>query len=646
MNGSTPLVSGRRNEDGAPTRPMFVIAGAWLVVCALAGAGCTDLLGLDIGIPVPLCGDGTLDMSAGEQCDDGGDSAACDRDCTPALCGDGLFNPRAGEQCDDGGDSGTCDRDCTAMLCGDGYVNAVAGETCENMSASCDYDCTMAVCGDGTLNTLAGEACDDGNAEDTDACVSDCQRARCGDGVIHSGVEACDDGNASDNDLCMTCEVASCPDGLHNGDETDLDCGGACSKPCINGQRCNAAGDCFSRMCSEGVCTTTARLVAGLHHTCVLLEGGDVRCWGYNGYGQLGYGHVDIVGENEVPSSVNTVDVGGRAVQLAAGGRHTCALLEGGDVRCWGSNEYGQLGYGHTNMIGNDEVPSSVGTVDVGGRVVKIAAGLGHTCALLEGGDVRCWGNNEDGQLGYGHTNTIGDNEVPSSADAVDVGGRVAQLAAGGRHTCALLESGTVRCWGNNEDGQLGYGHTNMIGDDETPSSAGDVNAGARLVQLVAGERDTCTLGVDGAVRCWGSNGSGELGYGRLGDIGDGELPGMVGNVEVGGRSVGLAAGGEHRCALLDDGAIRCWGKNGDGRLGLGHQNPIGDDELPGSVNAVNVGGFAVEIVAGGRHTCALLDDGALRCWGQNWGGQLGYGNYSTIGDDEQPSSVAPVSYR
>jgi cysteine-rich repeat protein len=602
-----------------------------------------DLLGVDIGIPVPLCGDGKLDTSAGEQCDDGGDSATCDRDCTLASCGDGLFNPAAGEQCDEGGDLATCNGDCTWSRCGDGHVNAAAGEACDGASATCDDDCTSAMCGDGILNTLAGEACDDRNAEDADACVAGCQPAVCGDGFVHAGVEACDDGNTDDTDACATwCEAARCTDGLANGDEGDLDCGGACSRVCSSGQRCSVAGDCFSGVCNEGVCTT-ARLIAGSSYTCVLLEGGDVRCWGDNRDGQLGYGHTNHIGDDEEPSSVDTVDVGGRVVQLAAGGQHRCALLEGGDVRCWGANSHGQLGYGHRDTIGDDEVPSSVDTVDVGGRVVQLAAGGLHTCALLEGGDVRCWGDNWDSQLGYGHRDTIGDDEVPSSVDTVDVGGRVVQLAAGGEHTCALLEGGGVRCWGRNSDGQLGYGHMNAI---VAPSSAGDVNADGRVVQVVAGDMHTCALREDGQVRCWGNNDDGELGYGHWEDIGDNELPGRAGDVDVGGSSVQVAAGRRHTCALLEDGTIRCWGINQSGQLGQGHVYHIGDNELPGSVDVVDVGGHAVEIATGDYHTCALLEGGTLRCWGSNWAGQLGYGHTRLIGDTELPASVAPVSYR
>jgi cysteine-rich repeat protein len=637
--------STRSGRSGTLASGMRWVLGSILLASVWMGAGCADLLGIDFVVAVPLCGNGALEISEGEECDDGGDSATCNRNCTWARCGDGLFNPAAGEECDEGSESATCDHDCTLPRCGDGYINAAAGETCdvEMESAACDRDCTAPVCGDGLANQLAAETCDDGNLDATDACTTSCQWAECGDGFTRAGLEECDDGNSDDTDACMAwCAAASCDDGLRNGGESALDCGGACAATCGAGHSCAGDHDCASRTCSGGRCVAN-RLVTGSAHTCALLEGGGVRCWGRNERGQLGYGNQDEIGDDEAPNSVDLVDVGGRAVQLTAGGSHTCALLEGGAVRCWGNNSHGQLGRGNTAPIENGELPGSVAPVDAGGRVVQLAAGDLHTCALLEGGEARCWGYNEDGRLGYGHTSAIGDSAIPRT---VDVGGPVVQLAAGGSHTCALMEDGGVRCWGSGEDGKLGYGHTNAIGDDETPSVAGDVNVGGHVVQLAAGGAHTCALLEHGKVRCWGSNGDGQLGYGHTSQLGDSEVPASAGDVDVGGRTVQLAAGSAHTCALLDDGALRCWGSNWAGALGLGHENTIGDSELPASVDVVNTGGRAVEIAAGGNHTCALLDDDALRCWGHNSSGQLGLAHTIDIGGFELPVWVSPVSYR
>jgi alpha-tubulin suppressor-like RCC1 family protein len=138
-------------------------------------------------------------------------------------------------------------------------------------------------------------------------------------------------------------------------------------------------------------------------------------------------------------------------------------------------NDWGYLGYGHGNNIGDDETPASAGDVNVGGAAVELTAGPFHTCARLDTGAARCWGLGPDGQLGYGNTNVIGDDETPAAAGDVDVGGSVVGIAAGGVHSCAVLGTGAVRCWGWGYLGVLGYGNTDSIGDDETPASAGDV---------------------------------------------------------------------------------------------------------------------------------------------------------------------------
>lgn len=226
------------------------------------------------------------------------------------------------------------------------------------------------------------------------------------------------------------------------------------------------------------------QLAAGSYHNCALLSSGRVRCWGRGEYGALGYGNPFNVGDNEQPWTAGDIDVGGDAgiVQIAAGDAHSCVLFATGRVKCWGLNYYGQLGYGHTNNIGDDagEYPSTAGdiSVDPDASVLQVAGGETHTCALLSTGRVRCWGMGEGGRLGYGNINYVGDNEIPSAAGDVDVGGDagVIQIVAGGSHTCALLASGKARCWGVADYyGILGYGNTLTVGYPDPPSAAGDV---------------------------------------------------------------------------------------------------------------------------------------------------------------------------
>ncbi|MEI6729282.1 MAG: CUB domain-containing protein, partial [bacterium] len=407
-----------------------------------------------------------------------------------------------------------------------------------------------------------------------------------------------------------------------------------------------AGGTAVTATLQDGTFADGASIVSiasGYSHTCALLSTGNVRCWGYNTEGELGYGNINNIGDDELPNSVGDVNVGGTVTQIAAGASHTCALLSTGNVRCWGYNGSGQLGYGNINTIGDDELPNSVGDVNVGGSVTQIVAGGSHTCALLSSGNVRCWGDNGYGQLGYGNINNIGDDELPNSVGDVNIGGTATQISAGDSHTCALLSTGNLRCWGYNGNGELGYGNINNIGDDELPNSVGDVNVGGTVIQISTGSGHNCVLLSTGNVRCWGYNGSGQLGYGNINTIGDDELPNSVGDVNVGGSVTQIVAGGSHTCALLSSGNVRCWGDSTFGQLGYGNTNNIGDDELPNSAGDVNVGGTVTQISASG-HTCALLSTGNVRCWGYNGSGELGYGNTNNIGDDELPYTAGDVN--
>ena len=391
------------------------------------------------------------------------------------------------------------------------------------------------------------------------------------------------------------------------------------------------------------------QLAAGDNHTCALMETGRVRCWGDGSSGQLGYGSTANIGDDESPSSAGDVDVGVRVVQLTAGGRHTCALLDTGTVRCWGSGEHGRLGYGDTTTLGDDE-PPRVEDIFRDDAVVQVVAGGEHSCLLRETGDVYCWGAGGHGQHGHGHTLAIGDDEALAFVDKVRVGGGVQQITAGMAHTCGLLDTGRVRCWGDGAYGRLGRGTTENIGDDETPDEAETVDLGGEPVQIQAGAEHTCALLDTGAIRCWGSNEHGQLGLGlsRERSVGDGESPATAGEVRVGGAVQQMVTGGFHTCALLESGEVRCWGRNDAGQLGLASTETVGDDEQPGDKPAVELGirpgERVVQLSAGDEHTCALMDTGAVRCWGSGRDGRLGYGDVEAIGDDENPASAGDVA--
>ncbi|MDQ6803548.1 MAG: hypothetical protein M3065_00980, partial [Actinomycetota bacterium] len=401
---------------------------------------------------------------------------------------------------------------------------------------------------------------------------------------------------------------------------------------------------------SEPSRAAAGQLDVGANHSCAVLDDGRLRCWGFGTDGQLGYGNTTAIGDNETPGSVGPVNFGtGRtAIAISAGDVHTCALLNDGSVHCWGFGANGRLGYGNTANV-NDA--ASAGPVELGTNrtATAIAAGGGHTCAVLDNGTVRCWGFGTSGALGYGNTNTIGDNETPGMAGPVDLGpGRKAvAVTAGAVHTCVLLEDGNVLCWGEGGNGRLGYGNQTSIGDDEPVSTVVtpvNFGSGRTAVAISAGGSHTCAVLNDGTVRCWGFGGNGQLGYGNTATI---ESPGAAGPVPLGlgATATAISAGQVHTCARLGDGNVRCWGDGGNGRLGYANTDRIGDDETPDAIEPVNLGfgRTAVAISAGQSHTCARLDNASVRCWGYGGNGRLGYCSETSIGDDEVPGATGPV---
>ncbi len=385
-----------------------------------------------------------------------------------------------------------------------------------------------------------------------------------------------------------------------------------------------------------------ASIALGGWHTCVLLSNGSVQCWGAGRYGALGYPNPANIGDDEGAIGAGAVPVGAPAKAVTAGGAHTCVLIENGQVRCWGP--WHSLGFARPRSSQGilDNSFSGPTEIDVGAPVVELAAGSSHTCARTVDGAIRCWGRNGAGQVGYG-TSFKNDSGLPPRAlGDVPVGGPARRIWAGENGSCALLESGSLSCWGEPWV-SFSRDRTRRIEGQATPAI---VDVGGRAQQVVFGTDKACALLEDGSIRCWGDVmhlGYGYMGYSAIASIGNDEPPSAVRPLEVGGKAVALAAGVAHTCALLDSGALRCWGKSEYGALGYGKRIDIGDDETPAAAGDVPVGGKVVQIAAGGFHTCALLDTGAVRCWGDGQDGELGYGNTDSVGDDETPADAGDV---
>jgi len=337
----------------------------------------------------------------------------------------------------------------------------------------------------------------------------------------------------------------------------------------------------------------TIEVTAALTHSCALANDGTVRCWGFNSSGQTSG---DGSRGNPFPTAVTVVAGLSHITQLSAGGAHTCALSEDGSVHCWGDSGEGEsAGDAMATNV------TAVVTVKDLKDVIQVSAGYYHTCALVKAGSVRCWGRNAsaeitgDGQATEGHDDRIAVTTVAGLSHVI-------QIAAGVEHNCALIDDGSVRCWGDNQ-----YAQSTDDGVPSDPVAVTTIAGLSHVTQVIASRVHSCALIDDGSVSCWGAQDPNRAA---------GPLTAMS---EVSGvKRLAYGASGSQTCALMNDGSVDCWGSNvmaeasGDGMSSQESQ----------PVTAV-VGLTAVQQVATGEgHTCALLDDGSVRCWGDDVYGQ------------------------
>jgi alpha-tubulin suppressor-like RCC1 family protein len=374
----------------------------------------------------------------------------------------------------------------------------------------------------------------------------------------------------------------------------------------------NNAGH-FSCTCSVGYsgngfnCTWTPTLVdisANGRHTCALLSCGAVKCWGFNEFSQLGFG-----GTINQFTPVDAFSFSSGVASIAVGVSHTCVLMSSGAVKCWGQSCYGQLG----NSL---KMKAPVDVSGLSSGVLAISAGEAHTCVIMQSRAAKCWGEGKYGQLGYGGTS---DKKTPVDVSGLQSG--VAVISAGASHTCAVLSSGAAKCWGQGKETQLGDGSNN---DRTTPVDVVGLQSG--VASITAGRRHTCALLLTGRVKCWGFGQY--LGNGSI--IGYRSTPVDVSSLSSG--VVAISAGYYHVCALLQSGAAMCWGSGSYGQVGDGSTNTA---LTP--VNVVGLQSGVAVISAGGSFTCAVLLSGSAKCWGMGLYGALGYGGNI---DQSQPIDV------
>lgn len=350
---------------------------------------------------------------------------------------------------------------------------------------------------------------------------------------------------------------------------------------------------------------TPSALAAGYAHTCAITVGG-AYCWGKGSSGELG--SVGLVSDS-VPHPV----AGGLTfVELSGGLSYTCGRTSSGAGYCWGANSVGELGNGSTT---NSFVPVQVsgsGTAPL--AFTSVGAGAGHTCGLVVGGAVYCWGAGIYGQLGNGTTtNSSTPVQVSGSGTAPLI---FTTVGVGDFHTCGVTTDQAIYCWGQNVFGQLGNGSTTNSAAPVQVTASG--TAPLTFTTVSGGNSHTCGVTTGNEAYCWGNNFQGQLGNGTTTSS---ATPVQVSTAF--GALQAVSAGGFHTCAVGVRGGVACWGANSFGQLGDGTTT---DRSTP---LVVDIGGVSpTTVVAEGNHTCGWggLVGSAAYCWGSNVYGELGIG--------------------
>lgn len=346
----------------------------------------------------------------------------------------------------------------------------------------------------------------------------------------------------------------------------------------------------------------------GESHSCAVVVGTRVKCWGRNREGQLGNGQfVDSNTPVEVTDLYNTKEV-------SAGQSHTCALAKDRTVRCWGLGDSGRLGNG------SDSSSATPIKIALSG-VTQLSVGSNHSCALVID-EVKCWGDNSSGQIG-----DIAESFVSTPTTVPGLSG-VTQIASGNFHSCVIVENGAVKCWGQGFAGQLGDGN---IGMSSTPVDVVDIDgstAEKRAIKVSAGGFNSCAVLTTGFIKCWGEGGFGQLGNGGRSSNIPVEAD-LIDNLGTQTADISISTSLTHSCAVSLTGAVKCWGANTFGQLGNG-----GTTDALTPVTTLQISN-ALQVSTSVNHTCALLADGNVACWGFN--------NFGELGDRTEIQRNAPV---
>jgi len=397
------------------------------------------------------------------------------------------------------------------------------------------------------------------------------------------------------------------------------------------------------------------QIVAHLHTACAIFASKKAKCWGGMYFKYEESREIQIVTSI---AAIPLLPIQEPILQIALGNDHACVLVETKDndaiinrVKCWGSNRYGQLGIesGIRSFGYNPGEVYRLEFVNIKDSVKQITSGDNHTCALLYSGKAKCWGDNEYGQLGTDKPASMGNTKRDLLKSTVQIEESIQKIVAKLNHTCALLTTGKMKCWGDNTSGQLGIEDTGNIGRRyRSLRDLPAINLKENVKDIWVGLNQSCAIFEGGTAKCWGANSSGILGflekraerfydYFFFGDYGN--TPGSLErlpNIVFDHPIEQLVTGQDHACALLSNGAARCWGKNLYGQVGQ-----IMDSSIHSFLDSNNVNIFRhlgklppiKQIASGHNFNCALFaavnssSTPEVKCWGQNAIGQLGTGD-------------------
>lgn len=388
----------------------------------------------------------------------------------------------------------------------------------------------------------------------------------------------------------------------------------------------DGAGNIVSDTVTIIVTTATIQVVTGGYHTCRLLDDGGVECWGTDAAGQLGNG--PVIGDVTTPGTP-VIDSNGTKLiftQISAGSDHTCGVKTDGSIQCWGEGQYGRLGnLVESNQQNPTDVTNSSGATEK--DFTQVTAGSFHTCGLKEDRTVWCWGWGLYGELGNGS-----EDQKMYPVQVVNSSGSemkdIVGVSAGASHTCAVKENGKIKCWGRGKDGRLGNGDT--VNNQSYPVNVVADSSGTLITNFTsvsAGGTHTCATLDNDTVKCWGPDSTGQVGDGSANQSAKLYPVAVVDSSGSDIQNIGqVSAGLIHSCAVLStSGEVRCWGHNYSGQVG----NKTNDQQdYAVSVkdeSGVTVLGFT-QVSAGTLHTCGLMSDGTIMCWGFGDSGQLGDG--------------------